>query len=235
MRLFWGVDAAISSSLHLCGGFGEGVAALRSGPVAGPANDSLPSFSAPTATHKPIQAPTLGPDPPFHRQEPFSRVHRAGRSEYHIVRAQLLEARRADRCGDRSGGSRRPPPRRRPRASDPPLMATFLGAFRDAYMPIPAMDALAWLRGRADAGHLEQADVVLVRSFSKSCRTIRPRDSACRDEAISERVHAESDQVHAESDQVHALFDQVHALFDQVHTLFDQVHTLFDQVHVLFE
>ena len=86
-------------------------------------------------------------------------------SEYHIVRAHLLErgsliqasiaaaevldlhllAGREDQL--------------------PSLTATFVHVFREAGLPVNAMEAFAYLRGRAEAGALTRADVVLVRSF----------------------------------------------------------------------
>ena len=92
------------------------------------------------------------------------RLHEAI-SEYHIVRAQLLErgsllhaaiaavevldlhlvAEREDQL--------------------PSLTTTFVHVFRDAGLPVNAMEAFAYLRGRAEAGALSQGDVVLARSF----------------------------------------------------------------------
>ena len=45
------------------------------------------------------------------------------------------------------------------------LAATYVSVFRDAGMAINGMEALAYLRARADAGSLGRADVMLARTF----------------------------------------------------------------------
>lgn len=92
------------------------------------------------------------------------RIHEAI-SEYHIVRAQLLDqgalldavlaaievldlyflAGREDQLGA--------------------LSATLAETFREAHLPINAMEPIAYLRARATAGTLRRADLILVRSF----------------------------------------------------------------------
>jgi len=47
----------------------------------------------------------------------------------------------------------------------PSLTTMFVETFRDAGMPVNGMEALAYLRGRANAGPLGYMDVVLVRTF----------------------------------------------------------------------
>jgi hypothetical protein len=47
----------------------------------------------------------------------------------------------------------------------PSLTTMFVETFRDAGMPLNGMEALAYLRGRANAGTLRQLDIILVRTF----------------------------------------------------------------------
>jgi tetratricopeptide (TPR) repeat protein len=92
------------------------------------------------------------------------RIHEAI-SEYHIVRAQLLEqgalldaALAAMDVLDLYLLAGR-------EEQMPALIATLAETFRDAHLPINAMEPIVYLRNRAAAGTLRRADILLARSF----------------------------------------------------------------------
>jgi len=92
------------------------------------------------------------------------RLHEAI-SEYHKVRAELL-ARGALVDGAISAVEILDLYLLAGRESElPSLTERFVHLFRDAGFPLNAMEALAWLRGRADAARLTHDDLAYVRAF----------------------------------------------------------------------